>query len=107
MNLSVLDYRMYSIVKFLGERTVGIVASNWIIKEGDVSTCEKPLCQSCQQFYASSAKLFCFPFQKTCSYWPLHKPTQRAKDKDLPDPKTWLKRPIKIFSSTGVLMGDK
>ncbi|XP_056457472.1 uncharacterized protein LOC130391392 isoform X4 [Gadus chalcogrammus] len=92
--------RMYSIVEFLGERTVGIVASNWIIKEGDVSTCEKPLCQSFQKFYASSAKLFCFPFQKTCSYWPLHKPTQRAKDKDLPDPKTWLKRPIKIFSST-------
>ncbi|CAL8330284.1 unnamed protein product, partial [Arctogadus glacialis] len=64
--------RMYSIVEFLGERTVGIVASNWIIKEEE----------------------------KTCSYWPLHKPTQRAKDKDLPDPKTWLKRPIKIFSST-------
>ncbi|XP_059917639.1 uncharacterized protein LOC132464981 isoform X4 [Gadus macrocephalus] len=67
-----MTLQMYSIVEFLGERTVGIVASNWIIKEGD----------------------------KTCSYWPLHKPTQRAKDKDLLDPKTWLKRPIQIFSST-------
>jgi hypothetical protein len=98
---------MYSIVEFLGEKTVGIVASNWITKEGDVSKCKKPLCQSCQKFYASSAKLFCFLFQKTCSYWPLHKPTQRAKAKDLHDPTTWQKRPIKIFSSTGVLMDDK
>ena len=39
INPSVLDYRMYSIVEFLGEKTVGIVASNWITKEGDVSTC--------------------------------------------------------------------
>ena len=39
INLSVLDYRMFSIVEFLGEKTVGIVASNWIVKEGDVSTC--------------------------------------------------------------------
>ena len=39
IKLPVLDYRMYSIVEFLGEKTVDIVASNWIIKEGDVSTC--------------------------------------------------------------------
>ncbi|XP_076135337.1 uncharacterized protein LOC143117474 [Alosa pseudoharengus] len=63
---------MYSIVEFLGEKTVGIVASNWIRKEGD----------------------------KTYSYWPLNNPTQRAKERVLHDPKTWLKRPVRIFSSS-------
>ncbi|KAJ8277718.1 hypothetical protein GJAV_G00079030 [Gymnothorax javanicus] len=65
-------WKMYRILEFLGEKTVSIVASNWITKEGD----------------------------KTCSYWPLNNHTQRAKEKVLPDPKTWLKRPIRIFSTT-------
>ena len=90
INLSVLDYRMLASSNFLGKTLLvywPVIGLQKREKEGggkegifDMSLMSK-----------ISAKLFCFPFQKTCSHWPLHKPTQRAKQKYLHDPTTWLK----------------